>query len=95
MLPKATKTRAMIKTVDDVINLQKQLSVLMKIRIPLRIYTDLRPLLESICSTKQIEEKHLRQYIANLKQLLGDKDMDQYPWIKGTVIVADTLTNEG
>ena len=67
----------------------------MKKRIPLRVFTDSRPLLELIGSTKQIEEKQLRQSVANLKQLLEEKDVEQYSWIEGTEIVADALTKEG
>jgi hypothetical protein len=45
MSPKAAETRAMIKIVDDSTNLTKQISILMNRRIPLKIFTDSRPLL--------------------------------------------------
>ena len=59
--PKAAETRSLMKLVDDSTNMMKQLSILMNYKIPLRIFTDSRPLLESIGSSSQIAEKALRQ----------------------------------
>ena len=64
-------------------------------KVPLKIFTDSRPLLESIGSTSQIEEKALRQSIAFLKQSLEDGDVKQYSWIEGKEIVADVFTKQG
>ena len=70
MSPKAAETRGVMKLVDDTVNLKKQLSILMNTEIPLRVFTDLRLLLESIGSYSQISEKALRQMTAFLKQVL-------------------------
>ena len=53
------------------------------------------PLLESIGSSGQIEEKALRQSVAYLKQSLEDEDVTAYSWIPGEEIVADILTKRG
>ena len=59
--PKVAETRGVVKIVDDGINMSKQLSVLLKEKIGLRVFTDSRLLLETIGSSKQLEEKQLRQ----------------------------------
>ena len=59
------------------------------------MFTDSRPLLESIGSSGQVEEKSLRQSVASLKQSLEDKDVARYSWIIGSEIVADALTKQG
>ena len=75
-----------MKLVDDSTNMMKQLSILMNQKIPLRILTDSRPLLESIGSSSQIAEKALRQSVSFLKQALEDGEVEQYSWIEGTEI---------
>ena len=59
------------------------------------MYSDSRPLLESIGSSGQVEEKSLRQSVASLKQSLEDKDVARYSWIIGSEIVGDALTKQG
>ena len=70
----------------------KQLSQLLNMSMTTRLYTDSRPLLESIGSSGQIEEKALRQSVAYLKQSLEDEDVMACSWIPGEEIVADMLT---
>ena len=85
----------MVKIVDDSVNMTKQVSILMNRKIPLKIFTDSRPLLETIGSTSQIGEKALRQSVASLKQSMEDGDVEQYSWIEGKEIVADVFTKQG
>ena len=54
MSPKAPESRALMKIVDNSSNLLTQLSILMNRKIPLKIFTYSRPLLESIGSPRQI-----------------------------------------
>ena len=61
----------------------------------MEVFTDLRPLLESIGSSSQISEKALRQTIAFLKQALEGRSVEQCSWIEGKEIVADIFTKEG
>ena len=93
--PKAAETRGVMKLIDDSVNMSKQLSVLMNVKIPLKLFTDSRLLLESIGSTSQIEEKTLRQSVAYIKQALEDKEIESLSWIIGTEIAADIFTKEG
>ena len=75
MSPKAAETRALIRLVDDGMSMAGQVSELMVLDVKTRIFTDSRPLLESIGSSGQIEEKQLRQSVAYLKQELEDGEM--------------------
>ena len=72
---------------DDGVHMVKQLSQLLIANIKTRLFTDLQPLLESIGSSGQIEEKALRQSVSYLKQGLEDEDVFAYSWIPGVEIV--------
>ena len=76
-------------------HIAKQLSQLLNADIKTILYTDLRPLLESIGISGQIEEKALRQSVSYLKQGLEDREVMAYSWIPGEEIVADILTKQG
>ena len=95
MSPKAAETRALMKIVDDATNLARQISQLLGLSIKTRIFKDLRPLLESIGSSAQIEEKNLRQSIIYLKQSLENGDVLGYSWIKGEEMFADVFIKRG
>ena len=71
------------------------MSQLLNLQLKVRLFTDSRPLLESIGSSGQIEEKALRQSVAYLKQSLEDKEVTDYSWIQGEEILADILTKQG
>ena len=92
---KAEETRLLLRLMDDGVHIAKQLSQLLNISMKTRLFTDLCPLLESIGSSGQIEEKALRQSVAYLKQSLEDEDVMAYSWIPGEEIVADILTKQG
>ena len=93
--PKAAETRALLRLMDDGVHMAKQLSQLLNVKMKVRLFTDLCPLLESIGSSGQIEEKALRQSVAYLKQSLEDEEVTDYSWIQGEEIVADILTKQG
>ena len=93
--PKAAETRSLLRLIDDGVHMAKYLSQLLNVSMKVRLFTDLRPLLESIGSSGQIEEKALRQSVAYLKQSLEDEDVMAYSWIPGEEIVADILTKQG
>lgn len=94
-LPKAAETRALMRLVDDGTNLARQVSQLMNIKIKSRVSTDLRPLLESVGRSGQIEEKVLRQSEAYLKQALEEGENVGYSWIQGEEILTDVFTKQG
>ena len=93
--PKAAETRSMVKIVDDSVSLARQISLLLNVNLKVKEFTDSRPLLESLGSSGQIEEKLLRQSIASLKQCLEEGEVEQYSWISGKEIVADIFTKQG
>merc|ERR1712105_358330 len=68
---------------------------MMNTKIETRMFTDSRPLLESIGSSGQIEEKALRQSVASLKQNLEDGEVNSFAWIAGTEIGADVFMMQG
>ena len=81
MSPKAADTRALIRLVDDGMSMARQLLQLIDIDVKARIFIDSRPLLESIGSSGQIEEKQSRQPVTYLKQELEDGEILGYSWI--------------
>ena len=93
--PKAAETRSLLRLVDDSLCLARQLAAMLNTKIETRMFTDSRPLLESIGSSGQIEEKALRQSVASLKQNLEDGEVGSFAWIAGTEIVADVFTKQG
>ena len=59
-----------------------------------KVFTDNRPLLESIASSKQVENKMMREVIADMKEKLMEKKVNAYEWIETKKMVADMLTKE-
>ena len=96
---KEAETRSVMKLVDTAVYLSEQLGVLLygtsKQRIPVKIYTDSKPLLDSISSTKQVEQKLLRNTMTDLKKKLESNIVSQYSWIETKAMTADILTKEG
>ena len=60
MSPKAAETRSLVKVVDDTMCLARQISLLLNMEVKARLFTDSRPLLESLGSSSQVEEKTLQ-----------------------------------
>merc|ERR1712002_752807 len=81
--------------VDDANNVTDQLKVLLNTEVKVKIFTDSRPLLETLGSTSQIAEKGLRKSIAYLKEQLKLGKVESYSWIEGKEIIADILTKTG
>ena len=48
MSPKAAETRSLLRLMDDTVHMAKQLSQLMNVSMKIRLFTDLRLLLESM-----------------------------------------------
>ena len=65
-----------------------------KQRIPVRIFTDSEPTLESIASTKQIERKSLRMTVQEMKERLIEGDVRSYQWIPTKEMWSDGMTKE-
>lgn len=91
----------MSELVDDSVFFATQLGQLLfgktikdSATVPVRLFTDSRPLLESIGSTKQVEERLLRNTITDLKEKLEDNSVDSYSWLDTKDMTADILTKE-
>ena len=93
--PKAAETRSLLRLMNGCIHMAKQLSQLLNARIRTRLFTVLRPLLESLGSSGHTDEKVLRQSVSYLRQGLEDEEVLAYSWIPGEEIVADILTKQG
>ena len=76
---KDAETLAMLKMVDEITYMSMQIETILygeyQKRIPVKIYTDSEPLLESIASSKQIDRKNLRRVIEGLKEKLVDGEI--------------------
>jgi hypothetical protein len=93
-------TRSMVKLMDNVQFCAIQLEQLMfgkyEKKIPIKLYTDSKPMLESIGSTHQVEEKLLQNSITDMKELLSGGEISSFSWLDSeTDMVADALTKEG
>ena len=93
--PKAAETRSLTRLVNDSLCLARQLSEILKTKMEMRLFSDSRPLLESIGSSGQIEDKTLWQSVASLKQNLEDGKVASFAWIARNEIVADVFTKQG
>ena len=95
---KDAETRNVMAMVDTSLYLKQQLSMLLfgksEHEIPLYVYTDSRPLLDSIASTKQVDQRLLRNTMMDLNKRLEDKEVTSYSWIGTKAMVADILTKE-
>ena len=93
--PKASETRGVMLVVDDAKNVADQLKDLLNADIKVKVFTDSRPLLETLGSTSQVVEKGLRKSVAYLKEHLKLGSVESYGWIEGKDIIADILTKTG
>ena len=95
---KASETRNLVICKDDTLFFAGQIAQLMygdsSKRLPIKIFTDSVPLLESIGSTKQIEEKMLRNSITDFKEDIEQGYVDSYSWLETREMLADVLTKE-
>ena len=63
-------------------------------RIPVKIFTDSEPTLESVASTNQIERKSLRMTVQELKEKLLQGEVPSHQWIPTADMWSDSLTKE-
>ena len=67
----------------------------LNVKVDLKIFTDSRPLLESLESTSQMGEKALSHSEAYLKQCLEDGEVTTYSWLERKDMIVDILTKQG
>ena len=84
--------------VDDSIFAARQVEILLygdyKKRIKVHLFTDSEATLESIASSKQIDQKTLRLTVVDLKERFLEGDITSYSWLSTDSMWADILTNE-
>jgi hypothetical protein len=98
-LVKAAEMWSMIKVVDNIqfftIQLEQLLFRSYQKRIPIKLYTDSKPLLEAVRSIHQVEENLLRTSILDMKDVLYDGGVQLFSWLnREKYIVADVMTKE-
>ena len=95
---KDAETLNLSKLVDDSVFVARQLEHLLFGRyekiLPVRLFTDSEPSLESIASTKPIETKRLRNQVQELKDVLFSGEVLSYSWLSTKDMIADVLTKE-
>ena len=97
---KSSETRSLDKTIDDAIYCARTLAEIYtgsrgEAQIPVVCVTDSQSLLDSIHSSKQIEEKLMRQLIGWFKQCLASHWIDEFRWCDTRSCLADMLTKAG
>ena len=95
---KDAETRILTRLLDDSLYTAQQLEVLLFCKkngmIPVKLFTDSRPTLESIASTKQITTKLLRNDIQDFKDRLYNGEIESFSWLDTNDMIADVLTKE-
>ena len=95
---KDAETLNMSKLVDDSVSLARQVEMLLHGAhngvIPVKLYTDSEPTLESIASSKQVERKLLRNTVKDLKDKVLSGEIKTMSWLSTEEMLADVLTKE-
>ena len=94
---KAAETRNMVTCKDDAVFFASQMGTLLRKdgeSLQVKMFSDSIPLLESIGSSKQVEEKILRNSIADFKDDLENGLVSSYSWLETKEMLADVLTKE-
>ena len=94
---KAAETRSMVAILDVSQFYAGQIEQLLfgkrDKKLPIKLFTDSKPLLESISSTHQVEEKMLRNSITDMKDSLYENRVESFSWLDGEKdMVADVMT---
>ena len=97
---KTAETRACDKTLEDAIYLARCVHEIYtgergERQIPVHAVTDSQSLLDSIESTKQVEEKLMRPIIKWIKQVLDSGAVSNIRWCDTCVCVSDAFTKPG
>ena len=96
---KTAETLAADKATDDAIYLARMIHEIytgnksMK-QIPVEVFTDSKPLYESIHSTKQVERKSIRHVVQMMKDSLARGEVRKFHWVSTKDQLADLLTKD-
>ena len=82
---KDAETLNLAKLVDDSVSMARQFEILLygkyQKKIPVKLYTDSEPTLESVASTKPIKTKRLRNLVQKLKEVLLNGEVESFSWL--------------
>ena len=97
---KAAETRAAYMACDDSIGLARALMELYtgkkgEKQVETTIKIDSQSLLDTLFSTKQIEEKILRPTVLAMKQMLTRNNIGRFDWVESSDNLADIFTKKG
>ena len=97
---KSAETRAVDLSSDDGIFLAMSISEIYtgkkgKDQLPMVVKCDSQSLIDSLNSTKQVEEKLMRNIVQHLKDLITRKQILRVDWVDTNNCHADILTKKG
>ena len=94
---KDAETRDIVKLIDTSRFMTNQIEEMLfekKKKIPIKIFSDSIPTLESITSTKQVEQRLLRNCYTDLNDRLTNGEVECFVWLDTDDMVADILTKQ-
>ena len=63
-------------------------------QIPIVVYTDSKPTIESIYSTRQVDRKTVRHVIQSMKDALDRGEVSEFKYVNTKEMLADVLTKD-
>ena len=96
---KTAETRSADKITDDSIYFARLIFEIYKGKvserqIPVEIFSDSKPLLTSLYSTRPVERKTVRHLVQGMKEALERGEVRNFVWVKSSEQLADILTKE-
>ena len=94
---KTAETRSLERGLEDSIYLARMLKEIFtgkvsEAQIPVEVRTDSKTLIDSIASTKQVDEKTIRHLIAWIKEQKEESKVQRIDWVCSEEMVADVFT---
>ena len=96
---KTAETRSLERGMEDSIYLARMIKeiysgLVSEEQIPVKVNIDSKTLLDSLNSSKQVDEKTIRHLIAWIKQQKEDKTIDSINWVCSQEQLADVFTKK-
>ena len=94
---KTAETRSLERGLEDSIHLARMIKEIFtgkvsEAQLPVDVRIDSKTLLDSIQSTKQVDEKTIRHLIAWIKEQVSERKVDRIEWICSEEMIADVFT---
>ena len=91
----AAETIALLDDIDAGVYIAQLFFEVLKVRFPITILTDSKPLCDAIQSNKFVQNERLRIDIDAIKEPLMKQEIHEIKWINSTQQLADILTKTG